>query len=79
MKVGQKMEEMASDAQHGKDLHEWHQRERKPQMFRYAAGQHSIDHVDNDVNEMLNMYRKSVENSGVRIVPGDTLVSACLL
>lgn len=72
MKVGQKMEEMASEAKHAKDLHEWHQKERKPQMFRYAAG-NSSEHVDTDVNEMLNMYRKSIENSGVRIVPGDSL------
>ena len=75
MKVGQKMEEMASEAQHAKDLQEWHQNERKPQMFRYAAGNRS-EHVDNDVNEMLNMYRKSIENSGVRVVSGDSLVSS---
>ena len=78
MKVGQHMEEMASETQHAKDLHEWHQKERKPQMFRYAARKDSSDHVDNDVNEMLNMYRKSIENSRVRIVPGDSLVSTCV-
>jgi len=75
LKLNQKMEEMATEAHHAKDLHQWQQKERKPQMFRYAGG--SDDHRESDVRDqeiqMMNMYRKSIENSGVRIVPGKSL------
>jgi len=77
MKVGQKMEQMATEAHHAKEVEEWHQKERKPQMFRYLGGGGGSDHRDSDVRQqemqMMNVYRKSIENSGVRIVPGDSL------
>ena len=66
MKVGQKMEQMATEAHHAKEVEEWLQEERKPQMFRYLGSGGIDDHRDSDVRQqemqMMNVHRKSIEN-----------------
>lgn len=69
MKLSNSMEEMASKSDHAKDVSEWaekHHEERKQSLQRTQT--------DTGLEKQLHaMYKKSVEESGVRIVPGDTL------
>jgi len=73
------MEEMAEEAHHAKDLQKWqdnNEQERQPKMFGYVRGKeddHRASEIRDQELQMTNMYRNSIENSGVRIVPGASL------
>lgn len=75
LKVNQKKEKMAAEQQHARELHEWHEKMnvRKPKMFPYAGGSGNQSVGKEHDTHMVELYRTSVKNSGVRIVPGDSL------
>ncbi len=65
-KLTHKMEEMASEADHSKKVHEWAHANNVIQR-KDSAKEGVID------RQLMAIYRQSVEESGVRIVPGDRL------
>lgn len=64
-KINQKMEEMASESEYTKNLHQWHN-------DNYMKGNKTLSRNDTNSN-MMDLYLMNVQNSGVRIVPGDSL------
>jgi len=64
-KINQKMEEMASEAEYAKNLHQWHN-------DNHMKGNKTLNRTDTNSN-MMDLYLMNVQNSGVRIVPGDIL------
>lgn len=65
-KLTHKMEEMASEADHSKKVHEWAHDNNVIQR-KDSVKEGVID------RQLMALYRQSVEESGVRIVPGDRL------
>mmetsp|Transcript_17564 Transcript_17564/g.33308 ORF Transcript_17564/g.33308 Transcript_17564/m.33308 type:complete len:288 (+) Transcript_17564:100-963(+) len=69
MKLSHSMEEMARQSDHSRQVSEWAEKvhEENKQAIRRME-------TDTVLEKKLHaMYKQSVENSGVRIVPGDTL------
>jgi len=69
LKLSNSMEEMKLKADHSKDVSEWaekHHEERK-QVLQRTETNAGLE------KQLHAMYKKSVEDSGVRIVPGDAL------
>ena len=69
MKLGQSMEEMAAQAKHSKEVTEWAQN-------IHEENKHALQRKETDAaleKKLHALYKQSVEESGVRIVPGDTL------
>ena len=62
--LNHKMEEMANESDHSKQFNEWAQTQiRRKDSIREGVTD----------KQLVALYTKSVEESGVRIVPGDTL------
>lgn len=69
MKLGQSMEEMAAQAKHSKEVTEWAQN-------IHEENKHALQRKETDAaleKKLHALYKQSVEESDVRIVPGDTL------
>lgn len=66
-KLTHKMEEMASEADHTKKVHEWAHANNMIQRKDSSKEEGAAD------RQLMALYRQTVQDSGVRIVPGDTL------
>ena len=73
-KLNHKMEEMKNRADHSKKVNEWAE-ESKISDNTGVNGIRRKDSCKEGVTnkQLMALYRKSVEESGVRIIPGDTL------
>lgn len=69
MKLSHSMEEMARQADHSRQVSEWAEKV-------HEQNKNAIRRMETDTvleKKLHAMYKQSVENSGVRIVPGDSL------
>ena len=73
-KLMNKMNEIASESEHSKNMAEWSQKQQEEKLrnsshitTKYPSNTSSAE------IQLKELYKKSVEESGVRIVPGDTL------
>lgn len=72
--LSHRMKEMASESDHSKNVNEWALKNQSPEEDQTSGG--SIQRkVSSGVTEkhLHALYRKSVEESGVRIIPGHSL------
>jgi len=86
MKLNHKMREMASEAEHSREVSEWAEKQQKQEQSDDSSSGRSSN-TGNGNNTLKRkasakgvtdrhlhaLYKRSVEESGVRIVPGDTL------
>lgn len=75
--LGKINREMASERDHIRDTTEWAEKKHAQDVRKLAAqfsddGKKAVEKLNTEV-EIINLYRQSVENSGVRVIPGDTL------
>jgi len=70
-KLNHKMEEMASQTEHSMKINEWAVKQQQDKQANIKR-KDSIKEGIND-KQLIAMYRQSVSESGVRIVPGDKL------
>lgn len=70
-----KMHEIAKESEHNGQTVQWAEAELKKKQFanNNAELQRQFKSIDKDEQDRLDMYRKSVEESGVCIIPGDRL------
>jgi len=67
LKLIHKMNEIAQESSHSRETVEWAERQRFQAQLQDAVI------TPSDPTHLTQLYKQSVENSGVRIVPGDTL------
>lgn len=76
MKLNHKMEEMASENAHHKEVSRWAEENQKQRRGQESSTYNSHDKAAETLdveNQLHKIYQKSVEESGVRIVEGDKL------
>lgn len=76
-KLTHKMNEMASESLHAREVSQWAEEQRTgtdlvSDAIKDSRASSSSD-AGSEQQQLLALYRKSVEESGVRIVKGDTL------
>ena len=85
-KLNHKMHEMANEADHSREVSEWAEKIKKDNIRGLNQSVEKPEKYDLKVNglknkssgedlekQLLTLYAKSVEESGVRIVPGNSL------
>lgn len=70
-KLTHKMEEMATQTEHSKKVNEWAQNSNIGNSAANVKGSTNVGGTTE--RQLLALYRQSVEESGVRIIPGDKL------
>ena len=69
-KLNHKMNEMATLSEHSKKVNEWAEDNKVVDRTNVASGNKRRESAN---SQLLALYRQSVAESGVRIVPGDSL------
>lgn len=75
-KLIHRMHEMADENEHSRSVAEWaerHQEKQKKEIKGQIQRSKEMGDVNDTERQLTDLYRKSVENSGVRIVAGDKL------
>ena len=78
MKLNHKMREMASEADHSREVSEWAEKQQQDTQKSVNEKSETLTRKESAKEGVTNrqlhaLYKRSVEESGVRIVPGDTL------
>jgi hypothetical protein len=69
LKLSHKMKEMAEEHDHAKKMSAWAEKHRTQRLEDKTNGQSS----EEAEKHLVALYSKSIEDSGVRIIPGDSL------
>mmetsp|Transcript_24636 Transcript_24636/g.36486 ORF Transcript_24636/g.36486 Transcript_24636/m.36486 type:complete len:297 (-) Transcript_24636:1175-2065(-) len=69
MKLSHQMKQMASDREHVRESTEWAERKHAEQKRQLEKSKESTKQSRSAEEEITLLYRQSVENSGVRVVP----------
>lgn len=70
MKLSHKMEEMASESTYAREVNDWAEKEHVKNSKQSLQRKETEQGLEKKLHAL---YTKSVEDSGVRIIPGDTL------
>ena len=70
LKLSHKMKEIAGEHDHAKKVSAWAEKNRMQHLEANGTSSHSLEDSE---RHLVALYSKSIEESGVRIVPGDSL------
>jgi len=75
LKLSHKMKEIAGENDHAKKISAWAEKNRTQRLdeIRAHGGQDGPHTIEDAEKHLVAMYSKSIEESGVRIIPGDSL------
>jgi hypothetical protein len=74
LKLSHKMKEFAGETDHAKKVSAWAEKNRIQRLEEIQANGQGSHHSNEDTEKhLVALYSKSVEESGVRIIPGDSL------